>query len=352
MQEQPESPENPQTRRLPPGQQLVADDRWPWVGERSAAGADRPWTLAIKGLVMQPTVFSLQQLAELPQTSIVTDIHCVTRWSKLDVGFAGVLLETVLRKCQAQPSARFVSFMARSSRNHSSSLPLQEAVDLGTLLATSVNGQPLPPDHGGPLRGVVPGKYFYKSVKWVERIELLAADRPGFWESDSGYHNQADPWQEQRYIASSVDRREAARLIESRNFSGLDLLSIDVQNLDLAGLQASTATLRNANFSGCQLARADFRQANLSNACFRGADLRGTDFRDADLEGADFAVADLRGANLGGCSLFGTSFCDTEGDKITNSARTDQHTTIDESAMDVLTEPQQRWLQAFLARLP
>ncbi|MGI9517827.1 MAG: molybdopterin-dependent oxidoreductase, partial [Pirellulaceae bacterium] len=349
MNEQSAPSDNPRNRRLPPGQQLVAADRWPYVGERHPADPTRPWELSIEGEVRHPTTFSLEQIAELPQTRIVTDIHCVTRWSKFDVPFAGVLLETVLQLCGMETSARFVSFVARSERNHSSSLPLEEAIDLGTLLATHVDERPLPPDHGGPLRGIVPGKYFYKSVKWIERIELLAEDRPGFWESDSGYHNQADPWLEQRYISSSIDRRQAVRLIESRKFSGLDLLSIDVRKLDLRGLQAESATLRNANFGGSQLTEADFRRANLSNANVRQADLRQADFADADLEGADFAEADLRGANLSGCSLFGTSFCDTQDDEILNTAITDQHTRIDAAAMDVLTEPQQRWLRGFLA---
>lgn len=327
----------------------MAADRWPYVGERQAAETTRPWALSLHGLVHQPMTFSLEQIAELPQQRIVTDIHCVTRWSKYDVPFAGVLLKTVLQLCGVESNARFVSFVARSERNHSSSLPLEEAVELGTLLATHVDDQRLPPDHGGPLRGIVPGKYFYKSVKWVERIELLAEDRPGFWESDSGYHNQADPWLEQRYIASSIDRRQAARLIESRKFSGLDLLSIDVRKLDLSGLEAASAMLRNANFGGSQLTGANFRGSNLSNASFRQADLRNADFTNADLEGADFAQADLRGANLSGCSLFGTSFCDAQGDDILHPAITDQQTRIDAAAMEVLTEPQQRWLQAFLA---
>lgn len=300
------------------------------------------------GLVECPQQFTLEDLASLPQTELVTDIHCVTRWSKFDARFSGVSLATLLQECKVQSSARFVSFVARSERNHSSSLRIDEALELGCLLATHYEGQPLPEDHGGPLRGVVPKKYFYKSVKWIEKIELLQYDRPGYWEADSGYHNNADPWLEQRYIASSISKRDANALIENRDFSAQDLLSIDVTALDLTGLNARQAILRNANFRECRLIEADFSESNLSNACFRKADLNLANFQDADLEGADFSSADLRGANLTGCSLFGTTFCDATEDSIDNAALIDATTTIDTGSLERLTRVQREFLERAL----
>lgn len=345
-----EQHENKTPVRLPPGQQLVAADRWPLVGERDAAPQDGPWTLNVAGLAVRPYQLNLEQLSQLPQTQLTIDIHCVTRWSKFDVTFGGIRLQAVLNECDPQPDARFVSFVAHTARKHSSSMPLDEALRLGALLATSVDGKPLPAKHGGPLRVVLPGKYFYKSVKWLQQIELLGEDRLGFWESEAGYHNGADPWLEQRYIAGSIDRREAARLIESRDFTGKDLLSLDASGHDLCQLTATGAQLRNANFSTAQLALADFRHANLSNANFRNADLQAADFTEADLEGADFAAADLRGANLRGCSLFGASFCDLDpdADAVAAAAKIDASTQIDADSLGRLTIGQREFVERCL----
>ncbi len=339
---------------LPPGQQLVAAHRWPWVGERAARPGHDPWMLRVTGLVNRPLQLRLDQLRQLPQTNITTDIHCVTRWSKCGVAFGGVLLRDVLSESEPSPDARYVSFVARTEREHSSSLALDEALNLGTLLAMSVEGQPLPADHGGPLRGVVPGKYFYKSVKWIEKIELLAEDRLGYWEFQAGYHNAADPWREQRYIAGSIDRRLASQLIESRNFAGRDLLSLEASGRDLCQLAAGGAALRNANFSQAQLALSDFRKANLSNANFRHADLQSADLSDADLEGADFAAADLRCANLRGSSLFGASFCDLDPQtgSISAAAQIDATTQIEPESLERLTVGQRQFIERCLAGNP
>ena len=342
--------QNEKSQRLPPGQHLVAPEKWPYVGEREPASSDKPWSLSVMGQVENPISFSIEELQALPQTSITTDIHCVTRWSKFDARFSGVLLSTLLDKCKVAANAKFVSFVARSERQHSSSLRLQEAIDLGCLLAMNYNECPLPVDHGGPLRGVVPGKYFYKSVKWIERVELLEVDRPGFWEAESGYHNNADPWLQQRYIASSISKREAGQLIESLNFSGQSLLSIDVSSMNLSGLVAREAVLRNANFSCSTLVGADFKGTNLTNASFREAVLSGVNFRDADLEGVDFAAADLRGADLTGCSLFGTTFFDS--DKVTDqqyaidhAAKLDASTIFDQASLRKLTDVQREFVE-------
>jgi DMSO/TMAO reductase YedYZ molybdopterin-dependent catalytic subunit len=324
--------------RLPPNQQLVARDKWPVIGERNPAEGLRP-ELRIHGLVDSPKVWTTAELAELPQTTIQLDLHCVTRWSKFDLRFSGVLLKDLLSIAQPHANTKYISFIAHSDRRHSTSLPLTDALELNTLLATHVDGQPLPVEHGGPIRNIVPLRYLYKSVKWLAELELLPEDRLGYWEAESGYHNTADPWKEQRYLAPTLDRRAAAKLIESRDFSGHDLLSIDASQRDLNGLRARAALLRNADFRRSQLQRADFTQANLSNAHFELADLRGADFSGADLEGACFSGADLRGANFSGSSLFGASFFSGAGESYL-AARIDSSTNLPANSLPPLTPEQ------------
>jgi len=296
--------------QLPPGQQLVAPGKWPIIGERLPAPATEPWTLELGGKAVQPLVLTLADLLQMPQVRRVIDIHCVTRWSKFEVEFAGVDLSELLDRVGVLPDAKYISFVSHSLRDHSTSLTLQTAIEQKTLIALSVDGLPLSMDHGGPIRNIVPGRYFYKSVKWLKRIELLTDDRLGFWEAESGYHNEADPWLEQRYLIPNIDRRQAAKLIESKDFSGLDLLSLSASNRDLRNLKAQGAKLRNADFSRSDLRDADFTAANLSNANLQFADLRGGQFIDADLEGANLSGANLSGAQFIRCSLIGSSFFD------------------------------------------
>src|SRR5207237_2164781 len=130
----------------------------------------------------------------------------VTRWSKPAVPFVGISLADLLSVCKPQSAARFVRFVSYSGRSHDTSLPLADALALETLVAWEADGRPLAADHGGAVRVVVPGRYFYKSLKWLRAIELLEHDRLGFWEREAGYHNEADPWREQRYIAPSLSR--------------------------------------------------------------------------------------------------------------------------------------------------
>lgn len=333
---------------MPPNQQLVAADKWPIIGERvPAAGLEA--RLAVHGEVEQPQVFDLKQLAQLPQTTLQLDLHCVTRWSKFDLAFTGVLLSDLLELVKPKDSARYISFIAHSERRHSTSLLLADALKLNTLIATQVGGQPLPLEHGGPIRNLVPLRYLYKSVKWLCELEMLPADRLGYWEAESGYHNTADPWLEQRYLAPSLDRRAAARLLEARDFSGHDLLSIDASQRELNGLQARAALLRNADFKNSQLRDADFSGANLSNAHFDRADLRGANFSGADLEGACFCGADLRAANFSGSSLFGASFFDPAGEG-TAAARIDRSTHLPPECLPPLTPEQLAFVTAALQR--
>lgn len=297
--------------RIPPGQQLVAPGKWPVIGEKEPAHLDLPWTLSVSGELESAQTWTLDELRQLPQTQLTLDIHCVTRWSKLDATFSGVRLADLLEIVIPKANARFVSFVARSARDHSTSLALEVALDQETLIALDYEGDPLELGHGGPIRNIVPGRYFYKSVKWLERIELLEEDRLGMWEAESGYHNQADPWKEQRYMSPTIDKRKAALLIQSRDFSNQDLRSIDCTDRDLEQLQAVETKLRDSRFDRANLKEANFERANLSNAHFRKADLTGASFRDADVEGADFSGADLRGADFTNASLIGASFVDS-----------------------------------------
>lgn len=327
---------------LPPGQQLAAPGKWPLVGERAPLPLPDKWDVAVDGCVARPGAWTLEQMRRLPQVERTVDIHCVTRWSMLGARFRGVLLADLLAECKPTRDANYVSFVAHTERSHSTSLPLKEAIDLGVLLAWEYSGQPLPVEHGGPLRVVTPGRYFYKSVKWLRRIELLAEDRLGYWEMEAGYHNRADPWREERYLAPTLDRREAARLIASRDFSHRDLRSIDAADRDLEGLDARGALLRDADFRRSRLARARFDGANLSNAHFQEADLRGAIFREADLEGADFSGADLRGADMRGASLFGASFLAELG--LPLAAQFDGQTRFSPEAIEQLTPIQREFV--------
>jgi DMSO/TMAO reductase YedYZ molybdopterin-dependent catalytic subunit len=348
------------TDRIPPNQSLAAPGRWPVVGERAAGPAAdpaAPWTITVDGLVAAPRSFTLDELGELPRERVVLDVHCVTRWSRLDVPFGGVRLAAVLEACGGPlPAARFVRFVARSERSHDTSLPLGDALslgDTGVLVVTEADDRPLEAIHGGPVRTVTPGRYFYKSLKWVERIELLAADRLGWWEANAGYHNRADPWLEERYLAPDLDRRTVQRVLESREAADLDLRSLSAAGRDLRGLAARGAAMRDADLRGADLREADLREVNLSNAHLEAADLRGADLRGADVEGADFRGADLRGADLRVASMFGASF-GPEGDAgadegpgadpAARAARLDETTRIDPATLDGLTPAQRRWL--------
>lgn len=142
---------------MPPRQQLVAADKWPIVGERFPAEAPSDWPIDVFGLVEQPVRLTLDELRALPQTTQAVDIHCVTRWSKPGVEFTGVRLADLLALAAPLSHARFVSFIARTERGHSTSLPLAAALTKDVLVALQVEGEPVPVEHGGPVRVVTPG---------------------------------------------------------------------------------------------------------------------------------------------------------------------------------------------------
>ncbi len=322
------------------------------MGERLSRVDDSPWTVTVSGEVDAPRSFSIDELRSLPQVQRTIDIHCVTRWSKPDVQFRGVLLAELVAHCTRRQAARHVSFVARTDRCHSTSLAWDDAVRLGAIVALQADGQPLPAEHGGPVRMVVPDRYFYKSLKWLERVELLAVDRLGTWEADAGYHNTADPALEQRYIAADLSKADAARLLRTRDLSGRNLLGLDARGRELSDLNARNAVLRNADFRGCRLQGARFDHANLTNACLQGADLRRASLRGADLSGADFAGADLRGACLSGASLVATSFLareNSEGSALPE-VQLDRATQFSADSFEELTPDQRNYLTGRIAR--
>jgi DMSO/TMAO reductase YedYZ molybdopterin-dependent catalytic subunit len=338
---------------LPPGQQLVARDKWPSVGEQLPIDVPDPWIVQISGLAGKLERFTLSDLKNLSWTEQVIDIHCVTRWSKPGVRIGGVLLESLLDVVAPLPTARFISFIARSERRHSTSLPLDEAISLGSLLAIEADGKPLSLEHGGPIRVVVPGRYFYKSLKWLAEIELLAEDRLGHWESAAGYHNEGDPWREQRYVAEGLSKQQAEAILQNRDISGRELRNLAAAGLDLSALKAAGAILRNADFRRANLSNANFDGANLSNAHFEGANLAGVSFIGADVEGADFGDSNLRGANFTGASLTGVSFCKpfeiaaASGESsFAQGAILDATTRIDAKSIELLTPDQAAYLRS------
>lgn len=332
---------------LPPNQQLVAPGRWPIVGEHAPRDDGSPWNITIRGCVENELRFSLDEIKALPQVERSIDVHCVTRWSRLAMPFTGVPLRTLIDRAGVTSEARFISFVARSEQDHSTSLSLDYLLSVEALIALTAEGQPLAKEHGGPVRMVVPGRYFYKSVKWLEAIELLADDKLGYWERDSGYHNNADPWLEQRFVAPNISKQLAAKLIEERDFRDQNLLSIDCSNRDLDGLNATRATLRNADFRGATLRRANFDGANLSGARMDGCDLTGATFRGADIEGADFRGARLEDADFSAASFFGASFCVFDG-AVSEPAIFGSGTKIDPTSLDALTEHQREFVAAML----
>jgi DMSO/TMAO reductase YedYZ molybdopterin-dependent catalytic subunit len=181
--------------RLPPGQYLT--EKWPVLHAGSVPRADlATWDFRVWGQVEEPVRLTWEELTALPATEITLDIHCVTRWSRFDTTFRGVHWRELAPLVRPKPSARFV--VAHAEQGFTSNVPLSFLEDDDALLAYEADGEPLTPEHGWPLRLVIPRKYFWKSAKWLRGIELLASDRPGFWER-YGYHNEADYWQEERY---------------------------------------------------------------------------------------------------------------------------------------------------------
>lgn len=187
-------PERPD--RLPPGQ-YDAGSSWPTLTAEATPRLDvEAWTMTVDGLVGRPHTWTWRDVRALPESVYVGDIHCVTTWSKFDMTFRGVSVDTLLETAMPLPEARFV--MAHSTTGYTTNLPLEDVTGGKAWIVWEVDGKPLSRDHGGPVRLLVPHLYFWKSAKWITRLELMERDRPGFWEQN-GYHDRGDPWLEQRY---------------------------------------------------------------------------------------------------------------------------------------------------------
>ena len=181
--------------RLPPGQYLT--EKWPVLHAGTVPKTDlATWDFRVFGEVEEPITLTYEELQALPQTEITIDIHCVTRWSRFDTGFKGVHWRELAKLARPKPSAHYV--LAHAEQGFTANVPLAAIEDEEALIAWAADGQPLEPEHGWPLRLVVPSRYFWKSAKWLRGLELRPSDQPGFWER-YGYHNDADYWQEERY---------------------------------------------------------------------------------------------------------------------------------------------------------
>jgi DMSO/TMAO reductase YedYZ molybdopterin-dependent catalytic subunit len=154
------------------------------------------WDFKVFGQVDRPMRWTYEEFERLPRVRVQNDIHCVTRWSRFDNVWEGVAARELLKQVTPKPDARFV--IIHAEQGYTTNLPLAELLRDDVLLADTHDGEPLSPEHGWPLRLVVPHRYFWKSAKWVRGFELVANDQPGFWEQN-GYHNDADPWAEERF---------------------------------------------------------------------------------------------------------------------------------------------------------
>ena len=186
-------------KRLPPGQILTTG--WPVLHAGSVPYVSKEtWNLKIHGEVENELNLSYRQLLELKKTEQICDIHCVTSWSKYDVKWEGVRFSDLMELAKPTEKAHFAIF--ECEQGFTTNLPLDVLYDDDVIVAYRTQGKELPPEHGGPVRMLVPKRYFYKSAKWLRGIKLSEFDEPGFWEI-RGYSNSADPWNQERYAGLS-----------------------------------------------------------------------------------------------------------------------------------------------------
>jgi DMSO/TMAO reductase YedYZ molybdopterin-dependent catalytic subunit len=182
--------------RLPPGQYDTGTD-WPVLNaEATPSLSTDDWTFTVEGIVEEPTTWTWDQLRALPLSTYEGAIHCVTTWSKFGMTFTGISVDTLLEAARPGPEATHV--LAFCHTGYTTNLPLDDVVGGKAWVVWEVDGRPLPVEHGGPARLLVPHLYFWKSAKWVAGLRVLDHDEPGFWETN-GYHDRGDPWLEQRY---------------------------------------------------------------------------------------------------------------------------------------------------------
>jgi DMSO/TMAO reductase YedYZ molybdopterin-dependent catalytic subunit len=196
--------------KLPPGQSLTM--KWPVLHYGGIPRFDpATWDFNIWGQVKLPKRFSWDEFSRLPTVEQVSDMHCVTRWSKFDSRFEGIPITEVMKHVELLPDASYV--MVHADPGYTTNLPLADFLDDDVMLVLKYEGEPLTPEHGFPVRLLVPKLYLWKSAKWVRGLEFLADERPGFWEQ-YGYHNHGDPWQEERfgsYVINSMQKVRSGR---------------------------------------------------------------------------------------------------------------------------------------------
>ncbi|HXG68822.1 MAG TPA: sulfite oxidase-like oxidoreductase [Blastocatellia bacterium] len=189
------SPDARRENRIPPGQSRTY--KWPVLhaGGVPRVDPDR-WDFHAVGLVENPLTLKFDEFLSLPKVKVLSDFHCVTRWSRLDNLWEGVSTRLIAERAGVKPEAKFVLVFAEEG--WTTNMPLEDFLAEDALFAYKHDGEPLPADHGGPIRLVVPRLYAWKSAKWVRGVEFRATDKPGFWE-EGGYHHHGDPWKEERF---------------------------------------------------------------------------------------------------------------------------------------------------------
>lgn len=305
------------TDRIPPGQTVTR--KFPVTGEASCGRDLTPenYRLHLKLPDHQYTL-KLDQILQLPQETHTVDIHCVTSWSKLDTTFSGIRLKTLFEALDITIPQHypFIRFAAYSMRNHDTSLPTTFALE-NSWLVWAIDGNPLTPQHGYPLRLFTPSRYFYKSLKWIQSIEFLHLDQKGFWERTSAYHNSGIPQLEERFDAITLNSSNEILAFKNRT-SFMDLqnvsqpivfLKLPLSNWQPQCLNLQKLHIKASRFDHAQLQNADFSHANLTLSSFRGANLQGAQFHGTDLEGADFTGADLTNAQFSNNPMSATKFC-------------------------------------------
>lgn len=187
--------------RVPPGQYVTSDFPVLSAGPTPRVPLSQ-WSFEVNGLVNQPTRWNWDEFIGLPSQKYTVDIHCVTKWTKLDTQWEGVSIDTLFEAVEISPRAQYV--VAFCDGGYTTNMPLNEIISGKAFIAYRYQGAPLPAEHGGPARLVVPALYFWKSAKWVRGLTLFEKDQPGFWET-LGYNNHGDPWKEERYYGDRTD---------------------------------------------------------------------------------------------------------------------------------------------------
>lgn len=189
------SPDTLRSNRIPPGQKVT--DRWPVLHYGKVPSIDKgKWTMTISGLVDKAKTLNYAEFSSLKKVKVFSDIHCVTTWSKLNNTWEGPSTSIIKEMVNILPEARFV--IVHAAGGFTTNLSIGDFLGTDVLFAFTLDGKEISTEHGHPVRLIVPRLYFWKSAKWVNGIEFVATDKPGFWESN-GYHNHGDPWKEERY---------------------------------------------------------------------------------------------------------------------------------------------------------